>query len=62
MQDSIQDVAYVVGSAVVSPGPGSAELILGLLVACGFIASALYGLCSHCHMPHWHDIFSRHSF
>ncbi|MBM6592783.1 hypothetical protein [Microvirga pudoricolor] len=41
MQGSIEDMAYTVGGALVSPSLGSAELILALLVACGFAFSAI---------------------
>jgi hypothetical protein len=42
MQSSIEDVAYTMGTTLVSPGVGSAELALGLLVALGFAVSALF--------------------
>ncbi|MCB8821602.1 hypothetical protein [Microvirga rosea] len=44
MQDSLEEIAFTVGGAVVSPGIGSAELVLALLVAFGFLGSALYTL------------------
>ncbi|MBF9234357.1 hypothetical protein [Microvirga alba] len=44
MQDSLEEVAYTVGGALVSPGLGSAELLIALLVACGFAFSALHAL------------------
>ncbi|WP_162559287.1 hypothetical protein [Microvirga sp. 17 mud 1-3] len=44
MQGSLEEIAYTLGGAVVSPGPGSAELIVALLVAFGFIVSALVSL------------------
>ena len=50
MQDSLEEIAYTLGGAVVAPGPGSAELIVALLVACGFFVSALVSL-----VPGRHD-------
>ena len=44
MQGSLEEIAYTLGGAVVSPGPGSAELIVALLVAFGFVVSALVSL------------------
>ncbi|WP_157961355.1 hypothetical protein [Microvirga flavescens] len=44
MPDSIEDVAFSVGGAIISPSLGSGELILGLLVACGFAFSALHAI------------------
>jgi hypothetical protein len=41
MQDSVEDVALAVGSAFVSPSLGTAELIVGLLVAVAFAVSAV---------------------
>jgi hypothetical protein len=42
MQDSIEELAYTVGGAIVSPNLGAAELVLALLVACGFALSAIH--------------------
>lgn len=44
MQDSLEDVAYNVTGALVSPGPGSGELLIALLVACVFVFAALHAL------------------
>ncbi|QFU17290.1 hypothetical protein [Microvirga thermotolerans] len=44
MQESLEEIAYTLGGAVVSPGPGTAELVVALIVACGFLASALLSL------------------
>jgi hypothetical protein len=41
MQGSIEDMAYTVGGAIVSPNLGAAELVVALLVACGFAYSAI---------------------
>ena len=40
MPDPIEDFAYAVGDAIVAPGLGSAELLLAIVVAGAFIASA----------------------
>lgn len=55
MQDSLEEIAYTVGGAVVSPGVGSAELIVAVLVACGFLVSALHSLFAgrHGQEAHW---------
>ncbi|MGO4571365.1 hypothetical protein [Microvirga sp. 2TAF3] len=60
MQDSLEDIAFAVGGAVVSPGPGSAELLLAILIACGFAFSTLYALFTgrHGHVSRWPE---RHS-
>lgn len=42
MPDTLEDVAYAVGGAIVSPGLGSAELLLALIVALAFVASAIH--------------------
>ncbi|MBZ6078306.1 hypothetical protein [Microvirga puerhi] len=55
MQDSLEEIAYTVGGAVVSPSIGSAELILALLVACGFLFSAFHSLFSGHHETHWQE-------
>jgi hypothetical protein len=44
MQESVEDIAVAVGGALVSPGLGSAELIVALLVALAFVASAVLTL------------------
>jgi hypothetical protein len=44
MQDSLEDIAYKVGGAIVSPGLGTAELFVAALVACGFAFSAVHSL------------------
>ncbi|NIX76248.1 hypothetical protein [Microvirga terricola] len=44
MQDSLEDVAYTVGGALVSPGPGSGELLIALLVACFLAFTAFHAL------------------
>ena len=44
MQDSFEEIAYAVGGAIVSPGLGTAELIVAALVACGFAFSAVHSL------------------
>lgn len=44
MQDTIEDVAFNLSDAIISPSLGSAELIVGLLVACGFVLSALLAI------------------
>jgi hypothetical protein len=41
MPDPIEDIAFAVGDAIVAPGVGSAELLVALLVAGAFIASAV---------------------
>jgi hypothetical protein len=41
MPDAVDHIAYAVGGAFVSPGPGAAELMLALLVALAFAASAV---------------------
>ena len=41
MQDSVEDIALAVGNAFVAPSLGSAELIVGLLVAVAFALSAV---------------------
>ncbi|HEY8384391.1 MAG TPA: hypothetical protein VIL09_19800 [Microvirga sp.] len=41
MSESLDEIVYAVGGALVSPGPGSAELILAALVAAVFVASAV---------------------
>jgi hypothetical protein len=41
MPDNIEDFAYAIGGAIVSPGLGTAELLVALLVACAFLASAV---------------------
>ena len=41
MQESVEDIAVAVGGAIVAPGLGSAELIVALLVALAFVASAV---------------------
>ena len=41
MPDPIEDFAYAVGDAIVAPGLGSAELLLAIVVAGAFIASAV---------------------
>ena len=56
MQGSIEDVAYMVGGAIVSPNLGTAELILALLVACGFAFSAVQSLFDrHKDDGHWRE-------
>jgi hypothetical protein len=48
MTGSVEDIALAVGDAIVSPGLGSAELVVALLVALAFVASAvLTGLSRH---------------
>ena len=44
MQDTFEDIIQTLSSALVAPGPGSAELLLGLLVAFGFLASAIWSI------------------
>jgi len=44
MQDTLEDIVYSLGDAIVSPGLGSAELILAVLVAFGFLLSAIYSI------------------
>jgi hypothetical protein len=41
MPESVEDTAVAVGGAIVAPGLGSAELIVALLVALAFAASAV---------------------
>ena len=41
MPDAVDDLIYQVGGAIVSPGPGTAELALAIVVALAFAASAL---------------------
>ncbi len=41
MPDSVETLLYGVGGAIVSPGPGTAELVLAALVALAFVASAV---------------------
>jgi hypothetical protein len=41
MQESVEDIAVAVGGAIVAPGIGSAELVVALLVALAFVASAV---------------------
>ena len=41
MPDSVEGIAYTVGGALVSPGVGSAELLVSALVALAFVASAV---------------------
>jgi hypothetical protein len=40
MQDSLENIVQT----LVSPGLGSAELVLAALVACGFLFSTIYAL------------------
>ncbi|MCB5173815.1 hypothetical protein [Microvirga lenta] len=44
MQDSFEDIAGTLGTALVSPGLGSAELILAALVAFAFLIGSVYSL------------------
>jgi hypothetical protein len=44
MQDSFADIVRTLGGALVSPGPGSAELVIAVLVALGFVVSTVYSL------------------
>jgi hypothetical protein len=44
MQDSLADIVRTLGDALVSPGLGSAELIVAALVALGFVFSTVYSL------------------
>jgi hypothetical protein len=54
MPDSVEDIAYAVGGAFVSPGLGSAELLLALIVALAFLASAVQTLLArHRGESHW---------
>jgi hypothetical protein len=56
MSGSIEEVAYTVGGAIVSPNLGSAELILALLVGCGFAFSAIHAAFSgHKDRDHWRE-------
>ena len=41
MPDVLEEVVYTLGDAVVAPGVGHAELILGFLVALAFAAMAV---------------------
>jgi hypothetical protein len=41
MPDSVDEIVFAVGEALVAPGPGTAELILAALVALAFAASAV---------------------
>jgi hypothetical protein len=43
MQGSLEDIAHTLG-AIVSPGVGSAELIVAAVVAFGFLGSAIYSI------------------
>lgn len=47
MQGSIEEMAYTVGGAIVSPNLGLAELVLALVVACGFAATAIHAALGH---------------
>ncbi|WP_210485110.1 hypothetical protein [Microvirga antarctica] len=56
MQNSLENIVYSVGEGLVSPGIGSAELAVGLIVGLGFaftvLRSAVLGsqqLLSHHH-------------
>ena len=42
MPDSFEAIAYAVGGALVSPGLGTAELYLALIVALAFVASGVH--------------------
>ncbi len=44
MQDSFADIVRTLGGALVSPGLGSAELVIAALVALGFVFSTVYSL------------------
>jgi hypothetical protein len=47
MQGSIEEMAYTVGGAIVSPNLGVAELMLALVVACGFAVCAFGAAFGH---------------
>ena len=44
MQDSLEDIVYSLRGAIVSPGLGSAKLILAALVAFGFLLGAVHSI------------------
>jgi uncharacterized membrane protein HdeD (DUF308 family) len=41
MPDAVDDLIFGVGGAILSPGPGTAELVLAALVALAFAVSAV---------------------
>jgi hypothetical protein len=56
MQESLDDIAYAVGDAFVSSNIGTAELILALVVALVFVASAVQTLIAgRPDEDHWHE-------
>ena len=58
MPDSIEDIAYTVGGALVSPGVGTAELLVAAIVALAFVASAVQTWLSRGrHAQDWHERF-----
>jgi hypothetical protein len=44
MQDSLETLVHTLGGVIVSPSLGSAELLVAVLVAFGFMASAVHSI------------------